>query len=100
MDGSDGIIAACLIPASLALGFMAEGWVAASAFALAAALAGFSVLNAPILSERGRIFSGDVGSLGLLVEEVVLDPASAVADDVPPALRDRFGGARIPFQSE
>lgn len=67
MDGSDGIMAASLIPACLALGFMADGMVAGSSLALAAALAGFSVLNAPILAERGRLFAGDVGSLGAAV---------------------------------
>jgi len=64
MDGSDGLMVACLIPASLALGFMGEGPVMVSSFVLAAALAGFAVWNIPLLGKRGKLFAGDVGSLG------------------------------------
>ncbi|WP_291844819.1 hypothetical protein [Maricaulis sp.] len=67
MDGSDGLMAATLIPAALALGFLAPGATGLAALALAAALAGFAVWNAPLLSARGRLFSGDVGSLGASV---------------------------------
>lgn len=64
MDGSDGIMVASLVPACLALGLMADGAIGGASYALAAALAGFAVWNAPILRDRGRLFSGDVGSLG------------------------------------
>jgi len=64
MDGSDGLMVAALIPASLALGFMGEGPVMVSSFVFAASLAGFAVWNAPLLGKRGRVFAGDVGSLG------------------------------------
>nr|WP_238934952.1 hypothetical protein [Maricaulis parjimensis] len=64
MDGSDGLIVACLIPACLALGVMTGSPVAVI---LAAGLAGFAVWNAPLMRERGRLFSGDVGSLGVSV---------------------------------
>ena len=64
MDGADGFMAATLIPAALAIGVMGEGPVAIAAIALAAALAGFAVWNAPLLSRRGHLFAGDTGSLG------------------------------------
>ena len=61
MDGSDGLIIACLAPAALALGMITGSpfpWI------LAAALAGLAVWNAPLLRARGRLFAGDVGALG------------------------------------
>jgi UDP-N-acetylmuramyl pentapeptide phosphotransferase/UDP-N-acetylglucosamine-1-phosphate transferase len=64
MDGSDGIMAAALIPALLVLGLMGDGAFAISSFALAAAIAGFAVWNIPVFGRRGSLFSGDVGSLG------------------------------------
>ncbi len=64
MDGSDGLLASTLIPAALAMGVMADGPLAIAAFSLAASTAGFAVWNAPLLSARGRLFSGDVGALG------------------------------------
>ena len=78
MDGSDGLMVATLIPAALALGWLAPGVTGLAAFALAAAtgqaaqalaaaLAGFAVWNAPLLAPRGSLFSGDVGSLGASV---------------------------------
>jgi len=67
MDGSDGLIAAVLIPAALALGVLAEGSVAVAAFGVAGAMAGFAVWNAPLASARGRLFCGDVGALGMAV---------------------------------
>ena len=67
MDGSDGLLAACLIPACLVLGFMLEGSAGLAAGSVAAAVAGFAVWNAPLLRARGRLFCGDAGSLGLAV---------------------------------
>lgn len=67
MDGSDGLMAAGLIPPALVLAVLGEGPFMLAALALAAALAGFAVWNAPLLSARGRLFSGDVGSLGAAV---------------------------------
>ena len=67
MDGSDGLMVATLIPAALALGWLAPGATGQAAQALAAALAGFAVWNAPLLAPRGSLFSGDVGSLGASV---------------------------------
>ncbi|WP_297732648.1 hypothetical protein [uncultured Maricaulis sp.] len=67
MDGSDGLMAASLIPAALVLAILGEGPFMLAALALAASLAGFAVWNAPLLSARGRLFSGDVGSLGAAV---------------------------------
>lgn len=67
MDGSDGLMASSLIPASLALAVLADGPISIAALALAAATAGFAVWNAPILAARGKLFSGDVGSLGASV---------------------------------
>jgi len=63
MDGSDGLMVACLGPASLALAIMGEGGVEVGSYLLAAALAGFAVWNAPLVRDRGRLFAGDVGSL-------------------------------------
>jgi len=63
MDGSDGMLAAVMIPASagLCLAGMVSGTGAASLIgvALAGALAGFAVLNRP----PAKVFAGDVGSL-------------------------------------
>lgn len=64
MDGSDGILAAVMIPAGIALGVagLAAG-VMTSVIAgvlLAASLAGFVVLNWP----PAKLFAGDVGALG------------------------------------
>jgi UDP-N-acetylmuramyl pentapeptide phosphotransferase/UDP-N-acetylglucosamine-1-phosphate transferase len=67
MDGSDGLMVSCLIPASLALAWMGEGVIATAGLALAAGLAGFAVWNAPLTGTRGQLFSGDVGSLGASV---------------------------------
>lgn len=72
MDGSDGLILACLVPACLVLGILAGSpapWI------LAAALAGLAVWNAPVLRERGRLFGGDVGALGaaMLLAGLALD---------------------------
>ncbi|WP_300545692.1 hypothetical protein [Maricaulis sp.] len=67
MDGSDGLLTATLIPAALALGLLADGGTADASLALAAGLAGFAVWNAPLLRPRGRLFCGDVGSLGIAV---------------------------------
>ena len=67
MDGSDGLIAACLIPACLVLGTAGGGDVAMASLALAAALAGFAVWNAPLLRARGTLFAGDAGALGASV---------------------------------
>tara|TARA_R110002073_G_scaffold17367_10_gene65380 strand:+ start:3684 stop:4694 length:1011 start_codon:yes stop_codon:yes gene_type:complete len=67
MDGSDGLIAACLIPACLVLGLTGGGDIAMASFALAAALAGFAVWNAPLLRARGTLFAGDAGALGASV---------------------------------
>lgn len=67
MDGSDGLIAACLIPACLVLGLTAGGDVAMASLALAAALAGFAVWNAPLTQARGTLFAGDAGALGASV---------------------------------
>ena len=64
MDGSDGMLAAVMIPASagLCLAGLASGTGAAALIgaALAAALAGFALFNRP----PAKIFAGDVGSLG------------------------------------
>jgi UDP-N-acetylmuramyl pentapeptide phosphotransferase/UDP-N-acetylglucosamine-1-phosphate transferase len=63
MDGSDGMLAAVLIPASLALAVagLVAGALNASLIgaALAAALAGFIVFNRP----PARVFAGDCGAL-------------------------------------
>lgn len=63
MDGSDGMLAAVMIPAGagLSVAGLVSGTGAASVIgaALAAALAGFVVLNRP----PARVFAGDVGSL-------------------------------------
>lgn len=72
MDGSDGLILACLVPAALALGILAGTpvpWI------LAASLAGLAVWNAPLVRSRGRLFGGDVGALGaaMLVAGLALD---------------------------
>lgn len=67
MDGTDGLLAACLIPACLALGLVLDGPAGLAAWAVAAAVAGFAVWNAPLLGSRGRLFCGDAGSLGLAV---------------------------------
>jgi len=67
MDGSDGLMAATLIPAALALAWLAPGAIGLGALGLAGALAGFAVWNAPLVAARGRLFSGDVGSLGTAV---------------------------------
>jgi len=67
MDGSDGLIAACLIPACLVLGLAGGGEIAPASLALAAALAGFAVWNAPLLRPRGTLFAGDAGALGAAV---------------------------------
>ncbi len=67
MDGSDGLMVVSLIPAALVLAILGEGPFTLAALSLAAALAGFAVWNAPLLSARGRLFSGDVGSLGAAV---------------------------------
>lgn len=64
MDGSDGMLGAVMLPASL--GLCAAGLVAGAggaylpAMALAGALCGFLVFNAP----PARVFAGDVGALG------------------------------------
>jgi UDP-N-acetylmuramyl pentapeptide phosphotransferase/UDP-N-acetylglucosamine-1-phosphate transferase len=67
MDGSDGLMVACLGPASLALALMGEGGVETGSYLLAAALAGFAVWNAPLVRDRGRLFAGDVGSLAAAI---------------------------------
>ena len=67
MDGSAGLIAACLMPACLVLGLAGGGDVASASLALAAALAGFTVWNAPLLRARGTLFAGDAGALGVSV---------------------------------
>lgn len=67
MDGSDGLILACLIPACLVLGLAGGGDVGPASLALAAALAGFAVWNAPLLHPRGTLFAGDAGALGASV---------------------------------
>jgi UDP-N-acetylmuramyl pentapeptide phosphotransferase/UDP-N-acetylglucosamine-1-phosphate transferase len=67
MDGSDGLIAACLIPACLVLALAGGGDVAFASLALAAALAGFAVWNAPLVRARGTLFAGDAGALGASV---------------------------------
>ncbi len=63
MDGSDGMLAAVMIPASLALcvAGLVAGALDASLIgaALAAGLAGFALFNLP----PARVFAGDVGSL-------------------------------------
>ncbi|MEQ8406127.1 MAG: hypothetical protein RKE49_13600 [Oceanicaulis sp.] len=63
MDGSDGMMAAVMLPASLALslaGLVAGALDAALiGAALAAGLAGFSLFNLP----PARVFAGDCGSL-------------------------------------
>jgi UDP-N-acetylmuramyl pentapeptide phosphotransferase/UDP-N-acetylglucosamine-1-phosphate transferase len=67
MDGSDGLLAATLIPASLALAVVGGAGVAPAGLVLAAALAGFAVWNLPFPGARGRLFCGDAGSLGIAV---------------------------------
>ena len=69
MDGSDGLLVACLVPAALVLAVLdgMTGPTAAASLVLAAAVAGFGVFNLPLLAPRGRLFCGDVGSLGLAV---------------------------------
>ncbi|MHA6289009.1 MraY family glycosyltransferase [Maricaulis sp. CAU 1757] len=67
MDGSDGLMAAGLVPAALAMAGLGEGATAWACVVLAAALAGFAVFNAPVWRPRGMVFSGDVGSLGAAV---------------------------------
>ena len=67
MDGSDGLIAACLIPASLVLALAGGSDIAMASLALAAALAGFAVWNAPLIRARGTLFAGDAGALGVSV---------------------------------
>ena len=67
MDGADGLMIACLAPASLALALMGEGGVESGSYILAAALAGFAVWNAPLARGRGRVFAGDVGSLSAAI---------------------------------
>jgi UDP-N-acetylmuramyl pentapeptide phosphotransferase/UDP-N-acetylglucosamine-1-phosphate transferase len=63
MDGSDGMLAAVLIPAGLALALagLVAGALNASLIgaALAAGLAGFAVFNRP----PARVFAGDCGAL-------------------------------------
>lgn len=56
MDGSDGLIAAALIPAGAGLGLVSGDM---TGFLLAASLAGFLVWNRP----RAKLFLGDAGSL-------------------------------------
>lgn len=64
MDGSDGILAAVMIPAGI--GLLVSGLVAGALTAtlagalLAASMAGFIVLNWP----PAKLFAGDVGALG------------------------------------
>jgi UDP-N-acetylmuramyl pentapeptide phosphotransferase/UDP-N-acetylglucosamine-1-phosphate transferase len=64
MDGSDGILAAVMIPAGLALcvAGLAAGVMTSviSGVLLAASLSGFVVLNWP----PAKLFAGDVGALG------------------------------------
>lgn len=67
MDGSDGLIAAVLVPAALALAAMSEGVLAGSGLAVAGGMAGFAVWNAPLAAPRGRLFGGDAGALGVAV---------------------------------
>jgi UDP-N-acetylmuramyl pentapeptide phosphotransferase/UDP-N-acetylglucosamine-1-phosphate transferase len=67
MDGSDGLIAAALIPAALALSVLSDGQLAVAALILAGAMAGFAVWNAPFGNARARVFAGDAGSLGAAV---------------------------------
>mgnify|MGYP003642405204 CR=1 FL=1 len=67
MDGSDGLIAAALIPASLALALIGGPETIWACLALAAALAGFAVWNAPLARARGVVFAGDAGALGAAV---------------------------------
>jgi UDP-N-acetylmuramyl pentapeptide phosphotransferase/UDP-N-acetylglucosamine-1-phosphate transferase len=85
MDGSDGLMVACLIPAALVLAVMGEGGVQIASLSLVAALAGFSIWNAPLVHDRGKIFAGDVGSLGasvifagIALYWVVLSPTGSV----------------------
>jgi UDP-N-acetylmuramyl pentapeptide phosphotransferase/UDP-N-acetylglucosamine-1-phosphate transferase len=65
MDGSDGMLCAVMIPASLALGVAGlvagAGEASLIGLALAGALAGFAGFNRP----PARIFAGDVGSLSV-----------------------------------
>ncbi|MEE2567477.1 hypothetical protein [Hyphobacterium marinum] len=56
MDGSDGLIAAALIPASVGLGLVSGEM---TGFLLAASMAGFLYWNRP----RAKLFLGDAGSL-------------------------------------
>ncbi len=67
MDGSDGLMVAALVPATLALAGMGEGDFAAICILLALAQLGFALFNAPIFDSRGSLFSGDAGSLGVSV---------------------------------
>lgn len=67
MDGSDGLIAAVLIPAALALAVLGEGALVPASLAVAAGMAGFAVWNAPLATPRGRLFCGDAGALGVAV---------------------------------
>lgn len=67
MDGSDGLMVAGLVPATLALAAMGEGDFAAICILFALAQLGFALWNAPIFGARGSLFSGDAGSLGISV---------------------------------
>ena len=67
MDGSDGLMVAALVPATLALAGMGDGDFAAICILLALAQLGFALLNALIFDSRGSLFSGDAGSLGVAV---------------------------------
>ena len=67
MDGSDGLMVAALVPATLALAAMGEGDFAALCILFALAQLGFALWNAPIFAARGFLFSGDAGSLGISV---------------------------------
>ncbi|WP_430431708.1 hypothetical protein [Oceanicaulis sp.] len=64
MDGSDGILAAVMIPAGIALGVagLAAGVMTSviAGVVLAASLVGFVMLNWP----PAKLFAGDVGALG------------------------------------
>ena len=99
MDGSDGMLAACLIPAALALailspatggisdpGHLFSGAISSPAGILAAALAGFACLNAPLGRARGLIFAGDTGSLGAAVLIAGLGLAAAADGPAAPLL--------------
>lgn len=67
MDGSDGLIAAVLIPAALVLAVLGEGALTPASLTLAGGMAGFAVWNAPLAAPRGRLFCGDAGALGVAV---------------------------------